>query len=186
MRVSPRIPTLIAFIAAAAPMAHAAAPGTPWYADPAKHLAMVSLILFFVVVWRAGGFKFALGALDKRADGIAAQIEEAKALRDKAAKMLGDAERRQKAAQDEAEQIIAQARQDADAMMAEARAELQERMARREALAESRISRAEQEAAEDVRRAAADAATEAARRILKADKNEQFDAAADALEKALN
>ncbi len=186
MRVFRQLTSLTVLAAAATPLAYAAAPGTPWYADPAKHLAMLSLILFFGVVWRAGGFRFALGALDKRADAIAAQIEEAKTLRDRAAKMLADAERRQKAAQDEAEQIIAQARQDADAMMAEARADLQERMARREALAESRIARAEQEAAEDVRRAAADAATEAARRILKADSNDQFEPAATALERALS
>jgi len=177
--------TLAAF-AAMAPTASAAT-GLEAFSDPAKALALLALILFFLICWRAGAFRFIGNALDNRGKSIEAQIEEARSLREEEAKMLAEAERKQKAAQDDAKAIVEQARIDAKAMMATAREELKQRLERREALAEARIRRAEEEAAAEVRRAAADAATQAARNLLAGDTaSDQFETAIATIEKALN
>ncbi|MEM7767505.1 MAG: hypothetical protein AAF253_08455 [Pseudomonadota bacterium] len=164
-----------------------AATGFATFADPAKALALLALILFFVICWRAGAFRLIGNALDERGRTIEAQIEEARSLREEAAKMLAEAERKQKAAQDDAKAIVEQAKADAKAMMEATREELKQRIERRQALAEARIARAEADAAAEVRRTAADAATEAARTLLAGDNAaDQFEAAASTIEKALN
>lgn len=156
-----------------------------WLMDPVTNTAFAAMVAFLLVVWRVGGFKTIFGALDKRAEAIAAELEQAKNLREEAAKALASAERAQAEADKEAEAIIAQAKTDADAMMADARKDLADRLARREASAEQRIARAAQEAEEEVRRAAADAATAAAKEILSKD-GDFFDNAASEIEKALS
>ena len=164
-----------------------AATGLETFADPVKGLALLALIIFFAICWRAGAFRLIGSALDNRGKTIETQIEEAKTLREEAAKMLADAERQQKAAQDDAKSIVEQAKADAKAMMEGAREDLKQRLARREALAEARIARAEEEATAEVRRAAADAATQADRALLAGEGSEnQFDAAIETVEKALN
>lgn len=168
-----------------APLAYAATDG-PWYTDPVKGLALLALIIFFAIVWRAGGFKVIFGALDKRGAEIEARIEEAKTLRDQAKKMLADAERQQKRATEEAKKIVDQAHSDAEAMLAQAEKDLEERITRRKAQADARIARAEAEAVEEVRTAAVDAATRAVRDMLTSSKTDSFDTAATEIEKALS
>ena len=142
---------------------------------------------FLLIVWRVGGFKAMTSGLDKRAETIAAQLNEAKDLREAANKMLADAERQQKQADKDAQEIVAQAKKDAELLMKDAREGLAQRLERREAVAEARIAQAENEATAEVRRAAADAATKAAQSIL-AEKSgaDQFEAAAKEIEKALS
>jgi F-type H+-transporting ATPase subunit b len=170
--------------ALAAPMAHAATDG-PWWTDPVKGLALLSLIIFFAIVWRAGAFKTIFGALDQRGSEIEARIEEAKTLRDQAKKVLADAERQQKRAAEEAQKIVAQAQVDAETMLAQAEKDLEERITRRKAQADARISRAEAEAVDEVRSAAVDAATRAVRDMLAGSKTDSFETAAAEIEKAL-
>ncbi len=168
-------------------LAHAAGDYPPPWLDVTTNVAVLILLCFLAVVWRFGGFDFVIKALDKRSQEIAARIEEARDLREQAAHMLAEAERKQRQAEQDAEAIVKAAKADAEAMMAEARAELQQKIKRRQALAEARIARAEAQASEDVRRAAADAATRAARDILARDTRvDQFERAAEAIEKALN
>lgn len=172
----------------AAPALAASKAGGPfgWLMDPTTNVAFGALIVFFIVVWRVGGFKAITTALDDRAAKIAAQLDEAKDMREAAAKALAEAERRQQAADEDAKAIITQAKADAKEMMAEARADLDQRLKRREALAEARIQRAESEAADDVRRAAADAATQAARDLLMSDDSvDQFDRAVAEVDKSV-
>ncbi len=177
---------LVATAAGLAPAAHAAT-GLEAFSDPAKAFALLALIIFFGICWRAGAFRVIGKALDDRGASIEAQIEEARALRESAAKMLADAKRKQQAAQDDAKKIGEQARADAKALMEATRADLEQRLERREAMAEMRIARAEAEAAADVRRAAADAATAATRRLLAEEVGaDQFATAASSIEKALN
>lgn len=176
----------IAFLFSAfAPIAAAATDG-PWYTDPAKGLALLALILFFAIVWRAGGFGIIARGIDSRGQEIDARMNEAKDLRDQATKMLAEAERKQKQAAEEAGRIVAQAKTDAEAMLAQAEVDIKDRIVRREAQAEARIARAEAEAAAEVREAAADAATKAARALLASGAPaDQFDAALGEVEKAL-
>ena len=146
-------------------------------------LAMVAFLL--IAIWKGKVIKLITGGLDGRADKIRNELEEARRLRDEAAKILADAERKQREAEALADELIAQSKKDAKAMMAEARTELEQRLARREALAEERIKRAEAEAAEDVRRAAADAATQAAKTIMESQAG-YFETAASEIEKSLS
>jgi len=156
--------------------------------DVTTIVAFGTLVVFLTFVWWVGGFKLIFGALDKRADTIRAQLEEAKSLREAASKALAEAERKAKEADALAEDIVTRAKADADAMMKQAQADLETKVARREAQAEARIARAEAEAASEVRRAAADAATAAARDIL-SNSNESddlFDKALSEVESRLN
>lgn len=154
--------------------------------DPVTHTAFLAFAAFLLIAWRMGALKTILGGLDKRADDIRNELEEAQSLREQAAEALALAERRQQDADKEAEAMIAQAKDDAKRIMKEARKDIADRLARREALAEARITRAEAEATEEVRRAAADAATAAAKRLLaEATAVDQFESAAREIEKAL-
>ncbi|MEC7288558.1 MAG: ATP F0F1 synthase subunit B [Pseudomonadota bacterium] len=170
------------------PAAHAASePGTPFYEDP-TFVATAALVVFLGSVAFVGGFKTIFSKLDERADNIQSQIDEARALREEASKLMADAKKKAKEADAAADDIIKRAKADADAMMKQAKADLKAKVARREAQAEARIARAESDAAADVRRIAADAATEAARSILSGsgDSDDLFDGALSEIDTRLN
>ncbi|MEO1475324.1 MAG: F0F1 ATP synthase subunit B [Pseudomonadota bacterium] len=175
------------------PLAHAADEShgggivPEWLSHGDTNTAFLAMATFLLIVWRLGGFKLITDGLDNRATAIQAQLEEAKDLREAAAKMLAEAERKQREADAEAAAIIDQAKKDADVFRKEARKSLEQRLERREAIAEARIKQAETDAAAEVRRTAADTATAAAEKILlSADTGDQFEAAAAQIEKALN
>jgi len=60
-----------------------AAAGTPWYLD-SKFWVAVPVILFLVFVIRKGALKGINDSLDKRADDIKSELEEARRLREEA------------------------------------------------------------------------------------------------------
>ena len=171
-----------------APAAHAADAKTPWYADPTTNTAFAALVIFLIIVTMVGGFKLIFSKLDERAEGIQSQIDEARALREEAAKLMAEAKTKAKEADDAAEDIVKRAKADADAMMKQAKADLKAKVARREAQAEARIARAEADAAAEVRRVAADAATTAARSILSGtgEADDLFDKSLGEIDKRLN
>ncbi len=105
-------------------------------------------------------------SLDDRAARIKADIDEARKLRDDAAQLLADYQRKRKEAEGEAQEIIAGAKAEAERMAAEAKAKIEEFVARRTKMAETKIAQAEAQAAADVRSAAAEAAIAAAEKIL--------------------
>ena len=178
------LPLFTALPAFAAEAAHA----VKWYKDPVTHTAFAALVVFLIIAARMGAFKAIFSSLDNRAEDIQNQINEARALREEAAKLMADAERKAKEADAAAQDIVKRAKADAKTLMAQAKDELEAKVARREAQAEQRIARAESEAADDVRRAAADAATKAATDILAgADKgDDQFDKALKEISTRLN
>ncbi|MBR9835124.1 MAG: ATP F0F1 synthase subunit B [Alphaproteobacteria bacterium] len=178
------LPVLMALSATAAEESEHAA---PWFLET-TFIATAALVIFLFIAARMGAFKAVTSALDNRAANIQKQIDEAKALREEASRLMADAERKAKDADVAAQQIVARAKTDAERMMQQAKAELEVKVARREAQAEQRIARAEIDATNDVRRAAADAATQAARDVLKgSDKaGDQFDKAMGEIESLLN
>lgn len=180
--------TILFAALAAAPVAHAADEKVAWYADPTTGTAFAALVVFLIIVAMVGGFKTIFSALDARADGIQTQIDEAKALRDEAAKLMADAKKKAKEADAAADDIIKRAKADAETLMKKAKADLKVKVARREAQAESRIARAEADAAAEVRRVAADAATSAARSILagSSEAEDLFDKALSEIDQRLN
>lgn len=127
----------------------------------------VAFFIFLAIVWRMGAFASMFGALDRRGTRIRAELEEAKRLRQEAAAMLADYERRRADAEREADAMVAGARQDAERISREASARLTDFIQRRTAAAETRISQAEQQAAQQVRAAAADAAIRVSETVLR-------------------
>lgn len=171
------------------PLAHAAGDEkVAWYADPVTGTAFAALVIFLIIAGFMGAYKTVASGLDARAEGIQTQIDEARALREEAAKLMADAKKKAKEADAAAEDIVKRAKADANAMMKQAKADLKTKVARREAQAEARIARAETEAAAEVRRVAADAATEAARSILSGsgEASDLFDNALGEIDKRLN
>lgn len=128
--------------------------------------AMVALILFFAVLVYFKVPGMIAGQLDGRIDKIKADLEEAKKLREDAQALLAEYERKRKAAESEAEEIVAAAREDAERMTSEAQAALEELVARRTKAVEDKIAQAEAQAVGEVRARSADVAIEAARLLL--------------------
>jgi len=127
----------------------------------------VAFVLFVGVLLYVGVHKKLTEALDDRASRIRAELDEARRLRDEAAKLLAEYQRKQREAEREAEAIVADARAEAERVAAEARVKMEEFVARRTKLAEAKIGQAEAQALADVRAAAAEAAVGAAEKILR-------------------
>lgn len=106
------------------------------------------------------------GALDKRADAIREELDEARRLREEAQSVLAEYERKQRDAEDEAAEIVALAKKEAKALAAETRERLKETLERRTKIAEEKIARAEEQASNEVRAMAVDVAIDVARNII--------------------
>jgi F-type H+-transporting ATPase subunit b len=132
----------------------------------AEFWVAVAFVIFVGVVIYAGAIKKAVEALDQRSARIKAELDEAARLREEAAQLLAEYQRKQREAEREAEAIIAEAKAEAERIAAESRAKMEEFVARRTTLAETKIGQAEVQALAEVRAAAADAAVAAAERIL--------------------
>lgn len=145
-----------------------------FWLDP-KFWVAVSFVLFFVLF---GGkvFSALMGALDKRAEGIRAQLDEAAKLRAEAETMLKAAEAERATALKEAEELLTRAKAEAERVAAAAQAEAEAAAGRRERMAMDRIAAAEAGAVAEVRQAAAEIASAATRSLLA----ETIDAATDA------
>lgn len=106
------------------------------------------------------------GMLDKRADGIRADLDEAKRLREEAQEIYASYERRQREVKTQADEIIANAKREAEAHGLKAREDLKLSIARRLKAAEDQIAGAETDAVRAVRDRAVQAAVAAASEIL--------------------
>jgi F-type H+-transporting ATPase subunit b len=106
------------------------------------------------------------GALDKRADGIRSDLDEARALREEAQTILASYERKQREVKDQADRIVAAARKDAITAAELAKEELQKYIARRLAAAEDQIASAQAAVIKDVRDKAIVIAIAAAKQVL--------------------
>ena len=105
-------------------------------------------------------------ALDGRIAETRRQLDEAKAIRAEAEKLLADAKARTQASAGDAAAIVAQAENDAKAMLAKAEQDAGELIARRSKMAEDKIAAAERGALADVRAEAARAAAQAAAQLI--------------------
>jgi len=126
-------------------------------------IAFVILLVLFAYL---GIHKTVLTALDHRGQRIKAELDDAKRLKEEAAKLLGEYQTRRASAEREAEEIVANAKAEAERIATEAKAKMEDFVARRTKTAESKIALAEAQALADVRAAAANAAVEAASTIL--------------------
>jgi len=132
----------------------------------AEFWVAASFLILLAVFGYLGVHRTLAKALDERQARIKAELDEARRLKEEAAALLADYQRRQQDAEREAEQIIATARAEAERTAADARGKMDDFVARRRKMAEAKIAQAEVQALADVRAAAAEAATAAAERIL--------------------
>ena len=125
-----------------------------------------ALVVFVAVLIYLKVPGMAVAALDKRAEKIRAELEQARKLREEAEALLREYERKRGEAEAEASAIVAQAKREAEALGEEARARIEDYVVRRTKAVEARIAQAEQQAVAEVRSRAIDVATAAASRIL--------------------
>jgi F-type H+-transporting ATPase subunit b len=135
------------------------------FEDPETWVAIAFVILMAGFGY-LGIHRTVLKALDNRTARIKAELDDARRLKDEAAKVLGDYKARRASAEREAAEIVAGARAEAERIAADAKAKMEDFVARRTKAAESKIALAEAQAVADVRAAAAEAAVNAATRIL--------------------
>ena len=126
----------------------------------------VAFVILMVVFGYLGVFKSAMTALDHRAERIKAELDDAKRLKDEAAKLLADYQARRASAEREAQEIVTNAKAEAERIAAEAKTRMEDFVARRTKTAENKIALAEAQALADVRAAAAEAAVAAASTVL--------------------
>lgn len=125
-------------------------------------LLFIAVLVYFKVPGMLGGM------LDKRAEGIRDELDEARKLREEAQSLLASYERKSRDVQAQADRIVEHARQEAELAAEQARAELKVSIARRMAAAEQQIASAQSGAVRDVRDRAAAVAVAAARDVVAA------------------
>ena len=133
--------------------------------EPETWVAIAFIILMGVFAW-LGVHRTVLTALDHRADRIRGELDDARHLKEEAARVLAEYKAKRATAEREAEEIVANARAEAERIAAEAKTKMEDFVARRTKTAEGKIALAEAQALADVRAAAADAAVQAASTIL--------------------
>ena len=132
----------------------------------AEFWVAVAFVLFVAGMGYIGVHKTVAKSLDDRAGRIKAELDEARKLKEEAAALLAQYQRKRQEAESEAQGIIAGAKAEADRLAIEAKAKIEECVARRTKMADTKIAQAEAQATADVRAAAADAAIAAAEKIL--------------------
>ena len=139
-------------------------------------LIFVGILVYFKVPQIVGGL------LDKRAEGIRADLEEAKRLREEAQEIYATYERRQREVKGQADEIVANAKREAIAQADKAKADLEASIQRRLKAAEDQITSAENDAIRAVRNIAVETAVAAAGEVLRqqggtADRSASIDSA---------
>ena len=135
----------------------------------AEFWVAVAFVIFVAGLGYLGVHRMIAKSLDERAARIKAELDEARKLKDEAAELLAEYQRKRQAAEGEAQDIISGAKAEAERMAAEAKTRIEDFVARRTKMAETKIAQAEAQAAADVRSAAAEAAVAAAEKILSAE-----------------
>nr|WP_281496004.1 F0F1 ATP synthase subunit B [Marivita sp. S6314] len=123
-------------------------------------LVFIGVLLYFKVP------STLMGLLDKRAEGIQSELDEAKSLRDEAQALLASYERRQREVQEQADRIIAHAKEEAALAGEQAKADLEKSIQRRLAAAEDQIASAQAGAVKEVRDRAIVVAIKAAQDVV--------------------
>ncbi|MBQ0803995.1 MULTISPECIES: F0F1 ATP synthase subunit B [unclassified Sulfitobacter] len=129
-------------------------------------IVLLAFILFIGVLFYFKVPSLLSGMLDKRADGIKSELEEARALREEAQTLLASYERKQQEVKDQADRIVTAAKAEATEAAAQARADLEKSIVRRLAAAEEQIESAQAAAVKEVRDQAIVIAIAAAKDVI--------------------
>lgn len=123
-------------------------------------LVFIGILLYYRVPGKIGT------ALDRRAEQIRAELEEARALREEAQALLASYERKSREVAEQADRIVAQAREEAARAAEQAKADMAASVARRLKGAEEQIASAEAGAIREVRDQAVQVAVAAAGEVI--------------------
>lgn len=143
-----KLATLLALTAASPAFA---ASGPFFSLHNTNFIVLLAFILFILVLFyfKVPGM---LGKmLDKRAEDIQSELDEARSLREEAQTLLASYERKQKEVQDQADRIVAHAKEEAAVAAEQAKADLKVAIQRRLKAAEEQIASAEASAVKEVR-----------------------------------
>ncbi len=154
-------------------------------------VVLISFLLFIGVLIYLKVPGLLMGLLDKRADTIRAELDEARALREEAQTILASYERKQKEVAEQSERIIETAKAEAEAAAAQAKEDLKVSIARRLQAAEDQIASAEASAVREVRDRAVNVAIAAAADVIAAktaaaDQNKLIDQAIETVSTKLH
>jgi F-type H+-transporting ATPase subunit b len=162
----------IALILAAGPVMAAGegagdSPGYGWVSlFNSNFVVLIGFLLFLAILFYFNVPAMVMGLLDKRAAGIQADLDEARALREEAQTILASYERKQREVAAQSERIVAAAKADAVAAAKQAKVDLKASIARRLQAAEEQIASAEQGAVREVRDRAVEVAIAAAAKVI--------------------
>jgi F-type H+-transporting ATPase subunit b len=123
-------------------------------------LVFIAVLVYYKVPGMLGGM------LDRRAEGIKADLEEARSLREEAQILLASYERKQKEVATQAEAIVEHAKREAAEAAETAKVELKASIARRLAAAGEQIKSAEVAAVNEVRNTAVTVSIAAAKDLI--------------------
>jgi F-type H+-transporting ATPase subunit b len=158
---------IIALVLTAGTASPALAASGPFFSlSNTNFVVLIAFVLFIGVLFYFKVPTLLGGMLDKRADGIKSELDEARALREEAQTLLASYERKHKEVQAQADRIVATAREEASLAADKAREDLQKSITRRLAAAEDQIASAEAAAIRDVRDQAIVIAVAAAKEVI--------------------
>ena len=157
---------IVTFIALTTASPAFAAKGPFFSLSNSNFVVLIAFLLFIAVLLYLKVPSLLGGMLDKRAQGIEAELDEARALREEAQTLLAGYERKQKEVQDQADRIVAQAKEEAKLAAEQAKEDLKTSIARRLAAAEEQIASAESSALKEVRDRAVTIAVGAAKDVI--------------------
>lgn len=160
-----KIATLVALTAASPAFAASSSEGFFSLANT-NFVVLLAFLLFIGVLLYAKVPDMLSGLLDKRADDIQGELDEARALREEAQTLLASYERKQQEVKQQAERIVAHAKDEAGVAAEAAKEDLKASIARRLAAAQDQIASAEASAVKEVRDQAIAIAVGAANAVI--------------------
>lgn len=128
--------------------------------------ALIGLLLFIAVLVYYKVPALLNGYLDKRAELIRRELDEARRTREEAQELLAIYQAKREQAEKEAQEIIAAAKREAEVLAKDAHQKMENYVARRNKMAEQKIAHAESEAIDAVKSSVVDLAVAAAKEIL--------------------
>jgi len=155
--------SLIALVAATPAFA---ASGPFFSLSNTNFVVMIAFLIFIGVLIYLKVPGLLGGLLDKRADAIRAELDEAKSLREEAQTVLASFERKTREVEEQSKRIVEQAQEEAKMAAAQAEEDLKVSVARRIAAAEDQIASAQAKAVKEVRDEAVTVAVSAARAVI--------------------
>lgn len=163
MRLMIRIATLMAGVTATPALA---AEGPFFSLGNSDFVVLIAFIVFIGILVYFKVPRLVMGMLDKRADEIRSELDEARQLREEAQTLLASYERKQKEVQEQSERIVAHAKEEAQLAAQQAKADLERSIERRLQAADEQIASAEANAVKEVRDRAVAVAVAAAREVI--------------------